>query len=515
MKKTSNYTFIVFLISASLLAACSQAAVHTVEPNIPVAMAPTMPSPTIPATLATSPTIPIYSATPLPLPAEGNLAPGTYFFSHRSISDYKQIIFTLPTGWSTKDGFVYKHLGEPDEMAISAWVPDQVYADPCHWQGSALGPLDLANHYNGASGEFILTPADGGLANQAFRGPVPLTLTGVMIGGEPALRIDLSVPANLDISTCDHGQFRSWTDSSVVDGANSHHASGQFDAVYEVDLDRKALVIDASHLAASSEADLAELDAILASMFINRDWSVETSAPSSSNQKAGPATWLEGQNSAAVVQGTLLNPGTYDYINVDGQGFNVRFTVPSGWTWNGRFLSKGGFDQPDRASIFFLGGRVQVYADSCHWGEPESKSSWVTGLSFAYLMAALADQPMRNATTPIDRRASSMGLANHWPGKAVELTTADEFNVYRCYGAQYRSWGPETNFWSHVDPGQHDYVWAVDISGVNITDEKGEIIATPPPGGLIIDAASFPGTPADVMSEIETILGSIVVGHWG
>jgi hypothetical protein len=34
-------------------------------------------------------------------------------------------------------------------------------------------------------------------------------------------------------------------------------------------------------------------------------------------------------------------------------------------------------------------------------------------------------------------------------------------------------------------------------------------------GGLLIDAAYFPDTPADVMSEIETILESIVAGQWG
>jgi hypothetical protein len=85
-----------------------------------------------------------------------------------------------------------------------------------------------------------------------------------------ALRIDLSVPANLDISTCDKGQFRSWTVWEVADGANSHHVSGQLDAVYQIDVDRRPLVIDASHMPGTSEADLAELQSILASMIIDR-----------------------------------------------------------------------------------------------------------------------------------------------------------------------------------------------------------------------------------------------------
>src|SRR5205823_7594877 len=37
----------------------------------------------------------------------------------------------------------------------------------------------------------------------------------------------------------------------------------------------------------------------------------------------------------------LLKRGTYAYLNVDGTSFtNVRFSVPAGWTWNGRSLTK-------------------------------------------------------------------------------------------------------------------------------------------------------------------------------
>lgn len=51
-------------------------------------------------------------------------------------------------------------------------------------------------------------------------------------------------------------------------------------------------------------------------------------------------------------------------------------------------------------------------------------------------------------------------------------------------------------------------MWALDIPGAVVTNTQGTIIASPV-GGLIIDAASFPGTPAGVMSEIHAILGSI------
>jgi hypothetical protein len=52
-------------------------------------------------------------------------------------------------------------------------------------------------------------------------------------------------------------------------GANSHNASGQLDSANMVGVDRWPLVIYASHMPTTSQADLAELDAILASMSIS------------------------------------------------------------------------------------------------------------------------------------------------------------------------------------------------------------------------------------------------------
>jgi hypothetical protein len=215
-----------------------------------------------------APANPIVPGIPVPLPKGGALAPGTYFLG--PYLGAKQLTFRLPTGWAIRDGLVYKHLNQPGEVAFSVWTVDQVYADPCHWQGSAQSPLDLANHSHDANGAIVLAPEAGGLANQALRGPLPRALTQVTLGGVIAMRIDLSVPADLNISTCDKGEFRSWTEWQSVDGANSHNAPGQLDTVYMVDVDRRPLVIDASHMPATSQADLTELKAILASMIIDR-----------------------------------------------------------------------------------------------------------------------------------------------------------------------------------------------------------------------------------------------------
>ena len=63
-----------------------------------------------------------------------------------------------------------------------------------------------------------------------------------------------------------------------------------------------------------------------------------------------------------------LGPGTYDYLDIGGRGFNVRFTVPAGWTWHGRYLSKGGVGLPDGAAIYFFGGPVTGLCGSLSLG---------------------------------------------------------------------------------------------------------------------------------------------------
>lgn len=250
---------------------------------------------------------PTPSGTPVPLPSVGALAPGGYLLANpyldgnpvrscsRACADYRWIVFTLPAGWATGDGLVYKHLDQAGEVAFSVWTPDQVYDDPCHWQASTLSPLDLVNHTHDASGIVFLGDRAGGLAHQAGLGVSDLTQ--LTIGGQVALKVELTVPAQLDLATCDRGEYRSWTEWDVVGGANSHHAPGQIDIVYEVDVDRQSLVIDASHLPGTSASDVAELDAILASMFIDRGEASPTpsvdispNAAPASQSPGGPST---------------------------------------------------------------------------------------------------------------------------------------------------------------------------------------------------------------------------------
>ena len=219
-----------------------------------------------------------------PLPSTGALHPGRYVLENpyidadmtdrdceRGCSSYSRIIITLPAGWAVTDGLLHKHLGKPDEMTLSIWTVGSVYDDPCRWENSSLSELDLAGHEHAADGAVVLEPTNHrGLLNQAGRNasePIAVEFGGPQFR-QQTLRVELSMPSELDIATCDQGQYRSWTEWDVAGSAHSHHAPGQIDVIYMVDLDRRPLVIDASHMPATSPADQAELEQVLASVQI-------------------------------------------------------------------------------------------------------------------------------------------------------------------------------------------------------------------------------------------------------
>jgi len=221
---------------------------------------------------------PLPSATPAALPPleERVLAPGTHVISNpytgtdpvrdcaNGCSDYRSITFTLPAGWESANGLIGKHLDRPNEVAFSVWTPGDVYLDPCHWQESAIGSID---HTHAENGDIVL---DDQYALLHQVGRLASAPTEVTLGGQAAIRMELSIPADFDIAACDQGEYRSWSEWDVPGGANSHHAAGQIDVVYFVDVDRRPLFIDASHGPDASEADLSELEAVLDSMFIDR-----------------------------------------------------------------------------------------------------------------------------------------------------------------------------------------------------------------------------------------------------
>jgi hypothetical protein len=216
------------------------------------------PSPTSTPT----PTAPASAAVPEFPGVSEAVAPGTYLWSAGAATP-ADITFTVPAGWASRYGIPNKDRGGPGEIAVGNWIISNVFTDPCQWAGALLDP---------PVGPTVDDLATALVAQNQRNASAP---TDVTLGGYPAKRIELSIPADLDQATCDGGVFRAWV-SPDEDPTRAPQSSiesfgmrsGQLEVVYIVDVNGDRLVIDTWHMPGTSAADLAELDAILASMRI-------------------------------------------------------------------------------------------------------------------------------------------------------------------------------------------------------------------------------------------------------
>lgn len=217
---------------------------------------------TAPTSIAATPTPTVAASAAFPdLPGVSDeVTAGTYLWRAGAATP-ADVTFTIPAGWMSRYGIPHKDRGGPGEIAFGNWIIANVFADSCRWKGSLMSP--------------IVGPTVGDLA-AALVGLVDRNAsppTDVTLGGHPAKRVELSIPADRDPATCDDGVMRTWiaphADESL--GTNAENLGmhpGQRNVVYIVDVDGQRLVIDTWHMPGTSPADLAELDAILASMRI-------------------------------------------------------------------------------------------------------------------------------------------------------------------------------------------------------------------------------------------------------
>jgi hypothetical protein len=176
----------------------------------------------------------------------------------------------------------------------------------------------------------------------------------------------------------------------------------------------------------------------------------------------------------------------------------MQFSVPAGWSWNGRALSQG------NAAVYFSAGPVLIYTDPCHWDRPQHPSAGLYSPgSIESLATQLAAQPMRRATGP---RLVPAGLAE--PGGdghmvrdvdaiAVRLTVPSNLDLSQCDHGQYRTWGVGRNTRIQQGPAQRDLI------------SLANVLNTPGDAELIADAATFPDTPPRLVHQVNAILASV------
>jgi hypothetical protein len=172
--------------------------------------------------------------------------------------EYAELHAPYREGWEQHANI----LSREDVIGISAWSIDGVYADPCRWETS-LVPLSLSPISDSWMKDFVKTVVQQPGRDASI--DVSAAIWGFG-GWSLPYKINLLVPADLDIRTCDQGIYNAWTDISDPNppSGNANHEPGQTDIVYAVAIDRSPVIVHAWLRAGATPSDRAELEAMLA-----------------------------------------------------------------------------------------------------------------------------------------------------------------------------------------------------------------------------------------------------------
>lgn len=193
------------------------------------------------------------AATPEPtgvprLPAAGPVEAGTY-----RIESGPTFLITVPAGWDSTGLGVRKHDQEPNELAFDVWSSEvQVFADACQSEGTEkpIGPTaaDLLAALRAQGNSQLADPED------------------ITVGGLPGMRLNVSAPAGLDLTNCSIGTLQFWVAEEGGYLAGVGDSGDEDNVVYVADAPGGRLIYGFHHGLAATPADIAELDAIVASI---------------------------------------------------------------------------------------------------------------------------------------------------------------------------------------------------------------------------------------------------------
>ena len=170
---------------------------------------------------------------------------------------------TIADGWHGC-GLLAKEFGEPGGPAIIGfWSVENVYANPCHWEGALTDPP--------------VGPTADELVNALVEQEVTETSTpsATTLGGDPATYVSLRVPEEADVADCDRveiAEFRFWKEpgeervGSAVWWIGAADAPGLIGEVWALDLDDTRAVVQAAYYADALAAEVDEIHQIVESI---------------------------------------------------------------------------------------------------------------------------------------------------------------------------------------------------------------------------------------------------------
>jgi hypothetical protein len=147
------------------------------------------------------PSGPSVSTSPIALPESGVLDRRSYYVDAGPDIAPARFSFSVPSGWVSYEGGVtngvglYPSRGWEAEAGFETWIVSHVFSDACHH--TTL--VDVGT-----------TVDELAAALAAQQGVVASGPTDVTVAGHPAKRVELTVPRDLDVATCENSRIRFW-----------------------------------------------------------------------------------------------------------------------------------------------------------------------------------------------------------------------------------------------------------------------------------------------------------------
>ena len=178
---------------------------------------------------------------------------------------------------------------------------------------------------------------------------------------------------------------------------------------------------------------------------------------------------------------TTPTPNATSYLIINEEGVRVTIAVPDDWV-RGGWLVNNGRNTGTELTAIQVWAVTNSHTDPCNWDETALDPP--LGPTVDDLVTALENQLTRGAS------ASDVTL-DGYAGKLVKMTVPTDAVFSDCDSGQFRSW--DDRF--HQGPGQQDNVYILDVEGFR----------------LVIDALSYPGSPAADLEELQQILDTIQI----
>ena len=145
------------------------------------------------------------------------------------------VVAHAPAPWEpfpNADLGMRRDLGTAEWVGISFWAPLHIATDSCEWTDNWATP-----------GESVAQLADALVAVSERQATTPVPVT---VGGYDGLYLEWSLPADLDVATCDRGTTMAWT--GAPGRRRSYDIPGAIDRIWILDVEGDRILIDAISL---------------------------------------------------------------------------------------------------------------------------------------------------------------------------------------------------------------------------------------------------------------------------